>query len=119
MLERPNNYEEAKIIIKNSVDDEYEHRNMKVNALRAGIITAISFGIAGLIGLATKKPIAFLSMLPPAIIMSLSGLGPILAQWRTNNRINSGQYFQNKSEEQIINIADDYVEEYNNFMKKR
>ena len=119
MLESPKNYEEAKVIIKNSVGDNYQKHFMRKAALRTAFVSLASFGAAVAVGLISKNQTAALYMLPGSALISLTTLVPFILQHRTNKRIESGKYFENKTEQEIMNIARTYVSDYNNYERSK
>ncbi len=119
MQEMPENYEEAKIIIKNSVGSEVEKAYLKKQKLKAIFVTALSFGATAAIGIITKLPLNVLVTLPIAAAFSLHQFLPILFQKKVDKRIENGDYFKKKTEEQVIDIAKKVVNEANEFERNK
>ncbi len=113
-LEYPKDYEEAKIILKNSVNDDLIKRNRKINIIRSSLIAALSFGASAALGKFTV-PTNFYLTLPIAATASLVGFYPLIAEHKIDKQIKSGKYFEGKTEEEIITSATRYVDEYNKY----
>ncbi len=118
MLEKPRNYEEAKIVIKNSINDDLQKYNKSWNKKRSIVITSICAAVAVAIG-AAKGVSVGLASVPFLGVVSLSSLAPFIIRKNVDKEIQSGAYFKDKSEEDIIKIASAYVDQYNDFEKKR
>ncbi len=118
-MQYPKDYEEAKMIIKNSTTDDYAKSNNKKNLLRAGIISSLCFASAAAVGLFTGKTNLMIPSMIIAGSLSLTTLFPIISNKSIKNEIDSGRYFEGKSESDIMRIASNYVTEYNSFEKKR
>ncbi len=113
MLEKPKNYEEAKLIIKNSVGDKLTNRYMKLNVLRSSLITLLTIGAATALGVARKSAMVGLACIPFASVISFGAFLPVIYQKRTEKRIKDDSYFVGKSEETIMRVANQHVDEYN------
>ena len=118
MLQKPRNYEEAKIIIKNSIDDDLQKYNREWNKKRSIVITSICAAVAVAIG-ATNGVSVGIASVPCLGIISLTSLAPFIIRKHVNKEILDGTYFQDKSESEIIRIASDYVDEYNRVVGKK
>ena len=77
-MKRAENYEEAKIILQNSVGSEYDKKFNKALRNRAIFNTtaALSFGAA--MGLATSSSLAFMAFLPATGIVLALSIVPII-----------------------------------------
>ena len=118
MLEYPRDYEEAKVIIKNSVNGPVSKHYKKLNLLRSSLITLLGIGAAATIGI-IKKDIAFFGVsLHLFAGISLASLYPIFFRKKVDRAIKNGTYFDGKSEEEIMNIARAHVAEYNKLQGK-
>jgi hypothetical protein len=119
MLEKPRNFEEAKMIIKNSANDELEVYNRKKNIKRSAIISAICFASAAAIGLLNHRMSTFYAALPLASMVSLTSLFPLIYNRSVRKKIESGKAFEGRTEQEIIDAASSYVDEYNKFAKSQ
>ena len=107
-------YEEAKIILKNSVGDKADQLNAKAEILGAGLVTAIPL-IIGSMGVMQGQPIAMPCMLAVALTLNFPVLMDTIQRLRTNKKLLDGSYFEDKSEEEIIAIAKEYKEKYEKY----
>ena len=119
MLKEPENYEEAKQIIENSIGDALRIQYRKFNTVRSVIISSLLFGGAAWRAISLKDASLFFFMLPFACMGSLWTLVPFVLEKRTNKLIRNGTFFQDKTETEIIQIARDHVREYNQVVCKR
>ena len=118
MLEYPKNYEEAKIIIKNSVGGPVSEHTKKLNILRSTFITLLGIGAAVTLGI-VKKDMAFTAAsLPFFGAISATSFYPLFFKMKVDKSIKNETYFEGKSEEQIINIARAHVDEYNKIQSR-
>ena len=117
-MEYPKNYEEAKIIIKGIPNGEYYKSINKTNKKRALLVTGLSFGVSVALGLITGKPSLTYLSLPLAGAASYLSFLPLLVHKMAANKTISGEYFEGKSEEEIMQIAKDYVDGYNDFKNR-
>lgn len=118
MLEYPKNYEEAKLIIKNSITDDYANHHFKMVKLRAAFITAVGVAAGIAVGAITKNPTWTWGILPNACLIGLSGLVPLLGRNVTKKLMSNDSYFNGKTNEEIMELATKYVTEYNEFERK-
>lgn len=117
-IEEPKTFEEAKIIIKNSVNDELEKSNMKYYRHRAMFNVGLVTAAAGVLGIALNSIACFAGLLPVTGIVALTSLQPIFQQRTTNERIKNDVYFKDKTEAYIIEVAKDYTNQFNEFADK-
>ncbi len=119
MLEYPKNYEEAKIIIKNGLYDDYTKRVERKNLLRAGLVTALGAGaVYGVNALASKGG-TFMFTVPIALTASFVSFLPVIAAYRSKKMLKEGSYFSRLSEEETMQMARHHVDEYNAFEEQR
>lgn len=113
MLISPKNYDEAKKIIKDSVENGYELHKLMVSKVIAVLAIGLGIGAAIGIGVLTQDSlITILAILPFLMVVGPFAL-PYYLRKRTISRVRSGEYFQDKSEDEIIEIAQIYVDAYN------
>ena len=117
MLERPENIEEAIKILKDSADDAFNAKYKKAFALRAVLVTVISFGAAAAAGIAARNPVWTLALLPAAAIISLVGIMPLITFIRRLKSYQNGSFFARNTEQHIIDTAAVYADQYNEFEK--
>ena len=117
MLEKPENYEEAKKILVDSATDDFNARYKKAFKLRAGLVTAIGLGVAATAGLVTQNPTWTTSMLPAVGVISLTGVMPLITFNKRLKSYKNGKYFEKNSEQRVMEVASTYVDEYNTFEK--
>ena len=118
MINKATNYEEAKVIIKNSVNSDLHKKNLKTMKLRATFIAALGTSAAVAAGLLTQTPTLSFLIMPSVAILDSPFLLGVFAHKRAMKRIENGSYFQDKSQEEIIRIANDYANEANSFEQK-
>ncbi len=118
-MEKPKNYEEAKMIIKNSVNDNVSKNFYKINYLRAGVVSGLVLGVAATLGIIWKSAMVGFSALPLGAVICFPTLLPIIHQKKVDRRIKNDTYFYGKSEETIMRIANNHVEEYNRLEQGR
>ena len=115
LLEKPRNYEEAKVIIKNSANDDLEKHNRKKNLIRSGIIAGLSYGAAAAVGIITHNTSNFVAALPLASMVTLTSFFPMIYNRSIRKKIESGKIFEGRTEQDIVDAASSYVDQYNQF----
>ena len=115
MLEKPKNYEEAKKIIENAPNDDMQAKKMKTVKLRA--LAAVGVGVAAAIsaGVMTEDPSMGAIVLGNSMFFAAPFTLPYFFRQRTKRELRNGTYFDDKSEEEVMKLADEYVDEYNEF----
>jgi hypothetical protein len=114
-LERPNNYEEAKIILKNTVGSELDKKSNKAMRNRAIFNTAASLSVAGIAGVITGSAITALCALPLTGLVLATSIIPIVLKHTINKKIENGKLFEEKSKKEIIDMANNYVTQVNDY----
>ena len=115
MLEYPKTYEEAKIILKNSLHDDLHKHVMKKNILRGALVTAIAGGVAAGIGLIRGDVGATLAVLPIAVPASILGFAPVIVDMQVKAKVKDGSIFSGRTKQEVIDKAKKYVDTYNEF----
>lgn len=114
-MKKAENYEEAKVIIKNSTSGIVSDHNKKALKLRVELITLI--GIVGSVGagIITEEPTAALNALPFYGAFALHSMLQYLLYLRNQKKINDGSFFDKYSEEEVIKMANEYADTYNSY----
>ena len=118
MITKPQNYEEAKTIIQDSVNHPYNKKFAKSLIRRAilNVLGGLAFG--AIIGWATGSSLGFLCFLPCVILVLVLSVVPIIMHYHMNRDILSGRIFQKKSRQEIIDLAGNYVDQINEYEMK-
>lgn len=119
MLEKPTNYEEAKIILKKMPTDDMQQSKLKTAKLRSMFIVGLGAAAAATVGIVSQDPALGVIAFPNAMLLAAPFTLPYFLRKYTLNRIDNGEYFQDKTEDQIIDAAKDYVEQYNKFEERK
>lgn len=119
MLEYPENYQEAKKIIVDAVDDDWQRKQMRNAKLRSLLVVALGTGAAVSVGVLTENPVLGAIAFPNAMILAAPFTLPYFMRKRTTNRVHDGSYFADKTEAQIMDAARDYVRNYNEHEEKQ
>ncbi len=119
MLEEPKNYEEARRIIENAVDDDLQTKMMKRCKLRIIIVYGVLIAAAVIAGVKTGDTtlgiIAFLN----ALILGSPFTIPFFKRRSVTKMIHDGSYFEKVDEDKMMHAAIDYVREYNEYEEKK
>ena len=119
MMDYPENYEEAKKIIVDSTTNEMSEHNRKAYKLRALFVSAVGVAVACGAAAVTQQPAVIPALIPAVGVVGLSGLLPLYGYNKSCQQIQNGAYFSNKSEEQVMEIARNYVDTYNDFEREQ
>lgn len=115
MLERPETYEEAKIIIKNSPNQEISAHNRRAFKLQIKLVALLSAGVAAGTQALFNDTGTVLAIMPVLGLANLESIGAYLLYLRNMKKIEDGSFFDKKSEAEIMKMANEYVESYNNY----
>ncbi len=116
MYNKPETYEEAKKIIREcNSDEEYNAKYLNAKKLKAGFIAAAGVGVAATVGLVTGDFSNTTTMLPAVGVVGLTSLLPYFGLKMQMKKVDNGKFFDDKSEEEIMEIANAYVISHNAF----
>lgn len=119
MLEKTQNYEEAKKIIVDAMETDYEKNELKKSRLCALLVMGIGVSAAIGMGIVNQDPVIAMVSFPPALMVVYPFTFPYKLRKKTIEMIHNGEYFKDKSEEKIIDIANSFVDEYNDYEEKQ
>ena len=119
MINHTDDYEEAKVIIKNSIDDDFAKKVNKAAKLRAIFGSVAGIGAVVAAGLVTQNPVFTATMVPICGRASIPFLVPFFSQKSGKKKVESGEFFREHSKEDIINRANSYADQYNEFESRR
>ena len=119
MIKRPRTFEEAKVVIQNSYNDDYHNRKLRNMKLRAAFVGAIGMGAAIALGASAGAPAAGLYFAPAVALIDSPFLAVIFSHKSTMKKVENGEYFKGKSEQEIIQIAQEYADEVNEYEAKK
>ena len=122
MIETPKNYEEAKIFLKGDKNNQVIEQKKKLLKIRMALIPALFITAIGtaseiLLGMGLN---GFLMSIPLSILTSF--LPELLAYMnvkKLEKSINDNSFFEENTEEQVINKANDQIEFYNEVIDKK
>ena len=119
MIKQARNYEEAKIIIQNSVNDDFNQKLNKAAKFRAIFGSIVGVGAIVATGIVSQNPVLTGIMVPICGMTNLPFMVPYFAQKTTKKSVESGEYFRGKSEEELVDIANKYANQYNEYEARR
>jgi hypothetical protein len=119
MKEKTNNYEEAKRIIKNSLDEPFFEHSKKVSKLRATFVAALGVSAAIAAGIATNDPSISIASLPLVALVDSPFLIAVYGHTRAKKQMDNGTYFDGMSEEKVIDLANGIVDQSNAYEEKK
>jgi len=120
MIETPNNYEEALIFLKGDINNQVVERRKKLFKIRMVLMPVIFISVLGTLGV-------ILGLGPTGLIVSipfsiLSAFLPELLAYikvkKFEKSLIDNSYFENSTEEQVINMARDTIDFYNKVIVK-
>lgn len=118
MLKKPKNYEEARKILEDSVDDKFTKSVVKVSKLKLLFTSIIGAALLSAVQIFAHDPTITALSIPAVAALCAPGLAPYFVNKSTINQIKNGKYFEKKSPENIMGIADTYVDDYNEYEEK-
>ena len=115
---KPQTYEEAKIFMQEAIDNDHEKHKLKVAKLKAMFAAGIGISAAVTAGVITQDPTLSALSFAAAIMVT----SPVTLQYfirkRVSDKIHSGEYFNSRSEQEIITLANQYIDAYNDLESK-
>ena len=117
MLDKPQNYQEAKTILQTLVESDYEQHKYKVSKWCAILVPVVGLGIAVGIGVIKKDIGLGIMALAITIAISYRYIVNYYVRYRTFKDIRSGDYFKDKSERRVIDIVSKSVDQYNDHLR--
>lgn len=118
MFEKAENYEEAKKILKEIIDSEYEKHKYKVAKYRALLVTGLGLGAAAAAGIIGQDPALSGMALAPTMIVSYPFVLSYYVRYRVNKKIRNGEYFKERTESELIDTVNKTVDQLNEAEQK-
>ena len=120
MLEHPQTYEEAKRIIQEGVGNEVSQRRRRAERIRMMVYTVLWIVLAIVLGnMMGDYPAGFgITAVVYFFVMFAEAVPHLLALYR-RKRIRDGSFFESRSEEEIMKMATDYADAYNEYLASR
>ena len=119
MLNKPENFQEARKIIENAVDDDLQTKRMKNAKLRSMFIFGAGIAAAIGAGVITQDPTIGALSVPSSVIITAPFTLKYFLMKYTKDRIKNGDYFRENDPDKIMDAARDYVDEYNKYEEKQ
>jgi hypothetical protein len=120
MREHVRDYEEAKIVLKQYADETIQNKeNNRVYKLRALWTSLVELGVATAIAGMSKQPLVIPGFIPLIGVTAAACLSPIIVQRIKYNSIKNDSYFKNKKPEDIIRMANTYIDQKNEIERIR
>ena len=112
MLEHPKNFEEAKIIIKNSVNDDYYGNKRRIALLRLLFSLGVGLGLGTFFAISNGH-ISYIFTMMPATFLASAPFMKLYADIKKHDKTIIDESYFKMPEKYIMEIANDYVDEYN------
>ena len=117
MLTKPRNYEEAEKIIRDAMHDDIYNHLMAVRKTRMYIIGILGIIATIVCAIVSKEPKFIVAALPLVFIIDLPFIVQVYVLIYCAEKVNTALY--KSSDEEVIKVASEYVDEYNTFEEKR
>ncbi len=119
MLEKPRNYEEARVIIENAVDDEKQTKETKMVKIRFLSVLGIGIAASVVAGVMNENLIIGVAASANALMIASPFAVPYFHRKKVINAIHDGSYFEKADKDNVMDAAIDYVREYNEYEEKK
>ena len=117
MYKEPENYEEAKQILYDSVHNDMFKRQVRITRLRSGVVTAAALGVSYAISQWAGNPGLMSGFTLLSAGLGISNLLPNVGMRKAANSVEDGSFFEEKSEAEVIRLAKNYAKLYNEYEK--
>ena len=94
LLKKPENYEEAKIIVRNSSESKFNKAYLNSIRFKAGLIAFVGAAVAVAVGLASRDVVVGIAIFINFGLISLASLSPLFARKRSMKQIENGSFFK-------------------------
>ena len=118
MLEKPKNYQEARVIIENAVDDDLQTKRLKMAIFRLLLVVGAGVAASVTVGVKTNDLVLGVLAFAVAIIVAAPFTVPVILKRKVKDDVHAGTYFDDLPEDAVIEAATDYVREYNQYEEK-
>lgn len=119
MKEKVDNYIEARYVIMDGVDSKFYKNRLKITRLRALFAATVAAAAAAAIGIFGNNPMLTIGALPVAECLVMPLIAPYIINSTVRRQVHNESYFNDKSAEEIINIANEHIREENEFEEKQ
>ena len=113
MLEKPKSYEEARHIIENAVEDDWQTKDLKKAKLRLVLAVVTAVVAAVVTGIMTGDLTLGIIVLLNALIIASPFSIPYLRRKRVTDAVHNGSYFDKVDDDEMMDAAIQYVDLYN------
>lgn len=117
-MKKVDDYVEAKLVIIDGVDSKYYKNMLRVSRLRALFAATIGAAAAAAVGIISGDPILSVGAFPIAESLAMPLMVPYFINSSVRRKVLNGSYFDDKSEREIISIANEHINEVNQFEEK-
>lgn len=118
MNEKVDNFEDAKIVIKNAPESNYFKHRLKVTKLRGLFSTAISAVAATTAGLISGNPALGMIIFPLSQMVLMPAFFPYIALKNSQKLAKNDDYLNSLDEKKVIDIANGHIEQSNEYEEK-
>ena len=117
-MKKIDDYVEAKRVIKEGVDGDLYKNRLKVSKLRALLVSTLGVAAAAAIGYASGEPLVSIGVLPLTEGLVAPLIVPYFIHKSVRKKVKDGSYFDQFSESKVIDIANNHLEEEEEYLKK-
>lgn len=118
MTEKVDNFEDAKIVIKNAPKSDFFKHRLKVTKLRGLFSTAISAVAAATVGLISGNPALGMILFPLNQLVLMPAFFPYIALKYSQKLAKNDDYLNSLDEKKVIDIANGHIEQSNEYEEK-
>ena len=116
-MKKIDDYVEAKRVIKEGVDGDLYKNRLKVSKLRALLVATLGVAAAAAIGYASGEPLVAIGVLPLSEGLVAPLIVPYFIHKSVRKKVKNGSYFDELSESKVIDIANNHLEEEEEYLK--
>ena len=117
-MKKIDDYVEAKRVIKEGVDGDLYKNRLKASKLRALLVSTLGVAAAAAIGYASGEPLVSIGVLPLTEGLVAPLIVPYFIHKSVRKKVKDGSYFDQFSESKVIDIANNHLQELEEYNKK-
>ena len=119
MMNKVDNFEDAKIVLKNAPESEFFKYRVRATKLRALFAAVIAAGAAAIVGIVTNNPILGIALFPLNEGVLLPSLFPYIALRKAKKLAQDENYLNTLDEQLVIDTANKHIEQANDYEERK
>lgn len=119
MMNKVDNFEDAKIVIKNAPESEFFKHRVRMTKLRALFAGVVAAAGATIVGLVSNNPVLGMVVFPLNEMVLLPSIYPYLILKKAKKLSKDDNYLNTFSEQELIKMANDHIDDVNEYEENK